>query len=123
MVVQKKKCDTSKAKIRKISIQPANFKFGSSPDALRPAKVIEIKTRALNSEGTLQSLEKFPNNFVQTQLQITWIGASFCTLLSYHPETESRNSFLIQKHNLLVFVIMDVCNFVCNDQMLDYCSH
>ena len=42
-------------------IQPTSSKFGSIPDAISSAEIIEIKTKALNSEGRLQSLEKFPS--------------------------------------------------------------
>ena len=36
-------------------IQPTSSKFGSIPDAISSAEIIEIKTKALNSEGRLQS--------------------------------------------------------------------
>ena len=62
--------------------------------------IIEIKTRTLNSKGQLRSLEKFPSYFIQTQVQIPCKNVSFCILLSYHPETESGNFFLIQKINV-----------------------
>lgn len=68
-------------------IHPMNNKFGSSPDALGPAGIlIEIKTRAKNSNGPLDSITLSPSHYLQCQLQITCTDAHSCILLSYHPE-------------------------------------
>ena len=105
-------------------MHPSNSRFGSSLDAIGPTGLIlEKKTRALNSEGQLQSLEKFPSYFAQTKMQMPCTDASFCILLSYHLETESGNFFLIQKINVLVDIIMDVSNFTFKDQIFDSWSH
>ena len=62
----------------------------------------------MNSEDLLQQcLEKLPSNFAQTQLQMVCTDASFFIVLSYYPESESGNFFLIQKDNILVDVILD----------------
>ena len=39
---------------------------------------------------------------------MTCAEASFCILLSYHPDTESGDFFLIQKDSVLVDVIVGV---------------
>ena len=106
-----------------IFIYLSNSKFCSSPDAIGPVRLsTEIKTGTLNSEGPLQYLEKFLSYFAQTQQEMACTEASFCILLSYHPETESGNFFLIQKDNVLEDVIMGVCNFIYN-QIFDSWSH
>ena len=105
-------------------VHPTNSRFGSSPDAIGPAGlIIEIKTRALNSEGPLKSLDKFPGYFIQTQLQMACTDANFCLLVSYHPESKSGNFFLIQRDNVLIDVMIQVCNFIYNDQILDSWYH
>lgn len=94
-------------------IHPSNSKFGSSPDAIGPAgPIIEIKKRASSLVDLLQSLEKFLIYFAQTQLQMKSTDTSFCILLFYHPETKSGYFFLIQKGNVLVDVITNVCIFI-----------
>ena len=105
-------------------VHPTNSKFGSSPDAIGPAGlIIEIKTRALNSEGPLQSLDKFPGYFIQTQLQMACTDSNFCLLVSYHAESKLEIFFLIQRDNVLIDVILEVCNFIYNDQILDSWCH
>ena len=97
-----------KGNSRKIWIK----KLGSIPGAIDPAGLfIGIKTRTLNSKGPLHYLQNVPSYLSQSQLQIAYIDASFCILLSDHPITESGNFFLIQNDNALVDVIMGVCNF------------
>ena len=61
-------------------------RFGSSPDALGPDGIlIEIKTRAQNSSGPLESLLSYPNYYIQCQLQLA------CTVhivVSWYPITQ-----------------------------------
>lgn len=77
----------------------------------------------MNLKDPLQFLKMFPSYFAQTQLQTTYRDVYFCILLSYHPESKPANLFLIQKHNLLVDAIIDVCNFIYSDQIFQSWSH
>ena len=82
----------SQAKIEKCGYfsHPIDKNYGSSPDALGPSGILlEVKMRAANSKGPIDSLENFPQYFMQCQLQMACTDAEFCILQSYHPETES----------------------------------
>ena len=79
-------------------------RFGASPDALGPAGIlIEIKTRAQNCEGPLESLDKFPNYFTQCQLQMSCTDSHACLLVSYHPESKTGNFFAVKRNDQLVY--------------------
>lgn len=81
-----------------------------------------MKTRALNSEGSLQSSEKLPSYITQTQQQMACTDASFVNCL-LTTQKLTGNFFLIQKDNVLVDVIMDECNFIYNYQLFNSWSH
>ena len=105
-------------------IHPTNVSFGASPDAMCAAGIIlEIKTRAANSSGPLESLDKFPSYFLQCQLQMACTNAHSCVLLSYHPETKSGNFFLISKNGQLMTVIMDVVTKILNNRVIQEWHH
>ena len=90
-------------------IHPKNTNFGASPDALCASGILlEVKTRAANCDGPLETLKDFPNYFVQCQLQMACTNAHSCILLSYHPETESGNFFLVTKDSNLMNIIIEV---------------
>ena len=90
-------------------MHPFNVNFGASPDAIcASGLILEIKTRAENSDGPLHSLKDRPSYFVQCQLQMACTNAHSCILMSYHPETESGNSFLILKNSHLMNIIMEI---------------
>ena len=94
-------------------------RFGSSPDALGPDGIlIEIKTRAQNSSGPLESLLPYPNYYIQCQLQLACTDAHSCILVSYHPESKSANFFLIYRNDTLFDIIADVCNSILNDTQI-----
>ena len=72
-------------------------RYGSSSDGLGPLGILlEVKTKDEASRGPLTSINKFPQYFVQCQLQMLCTNAEFCILQSYHPETTSSNFFLGQ---------------------------
>ena len=72
------KITKTKANICGFFKHPYLKNFGSSPDALGPDGIlIEIKTRAQNSSGPLESLLSYPNYYIQCQLQLA------CTCLLY----------------------------------------
>ena len=90
-------------------IHPKNTNFGASPDALCASGILlEVKTRAANCDGPLETLKDFPNYFVQCQLQMACTNAHSCILLSYHPETESGNFYLVTKDSYLMNIIIEV---------------
>ena len=62
-------------------LHPTDTRYGSSPDALGPLGILlDVKTRAEGSSGPLKSFEKFPDYFVQAQLQMLCTGTEFCIL-------------------------------------------
>ena len=90
-------------------IHPKNTNFGASPDALCASGILlEVKTRAANCDGPLETLKNFPNYFVQCQLQMDCTNAHSCILLSYHPETDTGNFFLVTRDSHLMGIIIEV---------------
>ena len=101
----------SKSKTEKAGffIHPTRMDFGASPDALCASGVLlEVKTRAANSEGPLESLKDFSSYFVQCQLQMACTNAHSCILLSYHPESKRGNFFLITRDSHLMGIMIEV---------------
>ena len=79
-------------------------RYGASPDALGPADIIlEIKRRAKNCSSPLQSLKR-KGSYLQAQQQMQCTGASFCILMSYHPESNTAKYFIIKRDDTLFFV-------------------
>ena len=79
-------------------------RYGASPDALEPADIIlEIKARAKNCSSPLQSLKR-KGSYLQAQQQMQCTGASFCILMSYHPESNTAKYFIIKRDDTLFFV-------------------
>ena len=111
----------SKAKIEKCGFfsHPYDNCYGSSPDGLGPSGILlEVKIRAAGSVGPINSLEKFPQYFVQCQLQMLCTDAEFCILQTYHPETNSSNFLLssaiihlgqLLKKLLIIYTTMSKC--------------
>ena len=85
--------------------------------------LLEIKTRAENSKGPLELLEKLPHYYLQCQLQLACTDGKFCILLSYHPETDTGNFFLIQRNDSVLNVIQDVCNCILEKKRLLEWNH
>ena len=105
-------------------LHPTNKNFGASPDALCASGILlEIKTRASNSDGPLTSLKEFPNYFMQCQLQMECTNSHSCILMSYHPETEQGIFFLITRDNILMEIVMDICNRFLKNEVLFEWSH
>ncbi len=105
-------------------LHPTNKNFGASPDALcASGMLLEIKTRASNSDGPLTSLKDFPNYFMQCQLQMECTNSHSCILMSYHPETEQGIFFLITRDNVLMEIVIDVCNRILKNEVLFEWSH
>ena len=105
-------------------MHPTNVNFGASPDAVcASGLILEIKTRAVNSVGPLDSLKDCPNYFVQCQLQMACTNAHSCVLLSYHPETKSGNSFIIQRNRQLMNIIIEIINCIMNDANIKEWHH
>ena len=105
-------------------MHPTDVNFGASPDAVCASRLIlEIKTGAVNSVGPLDSLKDCPNYFVQCQLQMACTNAHSCVLLSYHPETKSGNSFIIQRNRQLMNIIIEIINCIMNDANIEEWHH
>ena len=81
-------------------LHPTDTRYGSSPEALGSLGILwEVKTRTEGTSGPLKSLEKFPNHFVQCQLQMLCPGVEVCFLHSYHPESKTSKVFEILNWN------------------------
>ena len=105
-------------------IHPKQLNFGASPDAVcASGLLLEVKTRAVGSEGPLKSLDKFPNYFVQCQLQMACTNAQGCILLSYHPETKTGHFFLVKYNPYLTNIIMEVVEAMVEGTMLKEWTH
>ena len=116
----------SNSKTRKVGffIHPTHMKFGASPDALCTSGVLlEVKTRAINSDGPLVSLKDFPNYFMQCQLQMACTNAHSCILLSYHPESESGNFFLITRDSHLMNIVVEIMECMLEGGTLTEWNH
>ena len=99
---------------------PSNDRYGSSPDAIGPNGIlVEIKTRAKNAIGPIQILDSCPHYYVRCQLQMACTDAHSCVLVSYHPETKSGNFFLVQRSNIIIDILMDVCNAILDKTVID----
>ena len=105
-------------------IHPRNVRFGASPDAVcASGLLLEVKTRAAGTAGPLESLDPFPNYFLQCQLQMACANAHACLLLSYHPETQKGNFFLVTKDAYLMGVVMEVVNAMIDNKTLTEWHH
>ena len=105
----------SKAKIEKCGCfsHPIDKNYGSSPDAFGPSGILlEVKTRTANSKGPIDSLENFPQYFMQCQLQMACTDAEFCILQSYHPETESSKYSIIKRNITLMSIVKKVTDSI-----------
>ena len=52
--------------------------YGLNPDALGPLKILlEVKTRAKEGLSSIESLDKFPQYFLQCQLQMLCSDAEY----------------------------------------------
>lgn len=103
---------------------PTKKRFGASPDALGPCGIlIEIKTRATDSDGPLKSLAHSPNYFIQCQLQMICTDASYCFLLSYHPESKIGTTFVICKDNVLMDAVIDLCESKLHNEKVLIWNH
>ena len=92
---------------------PDDESYGASPDGLVvPGILIEIKTRAANSEGPLLDIKKCPSYFIQVQIQMACTETKFCILMSYHPETKTATYFMIQKNELLWGIIKEITDSI-----------
>ena len=99
---------------------PCNNRYGSSPGAIgKNGILVEIKTRAKNSIGPLQNLNSCPHYYVQCQLQMACTDAHSCVLVSYHPETKFGNFFLVQRNNIIIDILIDVCNAILDKTVID----
>lgn len=82
---------------------PTDKKYGGSPDSIRPAYLLEIKTRIAGSKEPLNSITA--DHLLQTNFQMSLTGANITFLQSYLPETKCSNVFLIEKNNLHLDVV------------------
>ena len=55
---------------------------------------------------------------MQCQLQMECTNAHSCILVSYHPETNSGNCFLIKRDHQLMDIVIEVCDTIYNDHFL-----
>ena len=100
-------------------LHPTNNRYGASPDALGPSGVIiEIKTRAVNSQYPIPSLVPFSNYYLQCQMQMVCTNAHSCILLSYHPESKYGNFFLIKRDNLIMDMVIDACDSILHNEII-----
>ena len=42
-----------------------------------------------------------------------------CVLVSYHPETKFGNFFLVQRNNIIIDILIDVCNDILDKIVID----
>ena len=83
-----------------------NCIFGVNPDELVSRDLlIEKKSKAVGSAGTLKDLRK-------TQLQIVCTGSKYCITMSYHPESKSANYILVTLPKFLWNVIKVVVHSI-----------
>ena len=101
---------------------PTDTKYGSSLDVLGLLGILlKVKTRAEESSGLLESLEKFPHYFVECQLQMLCTGAEFCILQSYHLESKTSKLFIIKYNNALMIIIKEIVDCIFDENhMLDW---
>ena len=45
--------------------------------------------------------------------------AHSCILVSYHPETKFGNFFLVQRNNIIIDILIDVCNAILDKTVID----
>ena len=101
----------SKATIQRCGFfeHPSKKRYGASPDGLGPEGILlEVKTRAENSDAALKSLGDCPQYFMQCQLQMQCTEAEFCILQSYHPESASSHCFLIKRNNTFMTAVTEI---------------
>ncbi|XP_020908792.1 uncharacterized protein LOC110246766 isoform X1 [Exaiptasia diaphana] len=91
---------------------PFDRRYGASPDGLAQTFLVEVKTRAQESNKPLQNVTA--SHIVQCNFQMECTGAQITILESYLPEQKCANFFLIQKDNLLV----EVCKTI-TDSLLE----
>ena len=97
-------CDKSMSRATScgFSNHPDDSSYGASPDGLvAPGILLEIKTRAANSDGPLLNIANNPGYYIQAQIQMVCADYIYCIIMSYHPESKTANYFLIQKNYLL----------------------
>ena len=96
-------------------------RYGGSLDTLEPADIIiEIKTRVKKccSNAILKSLKGKGSYFLQTQQQMQCTGASFCILVSYHPESNTAKYFIIKRDEALFFVCKSVKDSILENEVI-----
>ena len=96
-------------------------RYRGSIDTLEPADIIiEIKTRAKKccSNAILKSLKGKGGYFLQTQQQMQCTGASFCMLVSYHPESNTAKYFIIKRDEALFFVFKSVKDSILENEVI-----
>ena len=91
---------------------------------LGPADIIvEIKTRAKNCDSPLQSLKGKSSYYLQAQQQMQCTGASFCILMSFHPESGKAKYFLIKRDDTLFSVCKCVTDSVLEKKVISEWPH
>ena len=81
-------CDKSMSRATSCGFfnHPDDSSYGASPDGLvAPGILLEIKIRAVNSDGPL-NIAKNPGYYIQAQIQMACTDYSYCIIMSYHPE-------------------------------------
>ena len=68
---------------------PDDNSYGASPDRLvAPGILLEIKTRAANSDGPLLNIANIAY-YIQAQIQMVCTDYSYCIIMSYHPDSKT----------------------------------
>ena len=115
------KCQTAKCGFY---LLPDDIRYGASPDALGPKGfLLEVKTRAQNSQGPLLTLKGLSHYYTQCQLQLQCTDSQYAILQSYHPETKSSSFFIIPRNNEFWAATKDVLDSLMENRPLFEWSH
>ena len=87
-------CDTSMSHATSCGFfnHPDDSSYGASPDGLvAPGILLEIKTRAANSDRSLLNIARNPGYYIHAQIQMVCTNYSYCIIMSCYPESNTSN--------------------------------
>ena len=95
---------------------PSDTNYGASPDGISEAFLVEVKTRAENSEAPLDKITG--SHIIQANFQMSCAGANLVFLLSYLPEKKSSNIFFIPRNDLLIDVLKEITDHILHHKIV-----